>query len=296
MYRSSVLFLVLALWMPPAFAQETETEPAKSQAQQAAETSLKEQYEALVDEFSAAREKFTLEYRQATTDKQRQKVLQELYPRPEKFADRFLKLASDHPEDPVAVDALVWILSNVRSGPTIAQATAILAEHHLDDKRLGQVALTLIYTQAAGTEGFLRKLLEESPHEDVRGKACYALTKYLNSSAQILRQIADRPELAQYVERQFGKEFAKRLASSDEDAIKEEVEILFQRVVDEFGDVASGRGATLGDVAGRDLFEIQHLAIGQIAPEIEGEDVDGVHFKLSDYRGKVVALDFWGNW
>ncbi len=31
-------------------------------------------------------------------------------------------------------------------------------------------------------------------------------------------------------------------------------------------------------------------------PEIEAEDLDGVTFKLSDYRGKVVVLDFWGNW
>jgi len=38
------------------------------------------------------------------------------------------------------------------------------------------------------------------------------------------------------------------------------------------------------------------LAIGKVAPEIEGEDVDGKKFKLSDYRGKVVVLDFWGDW
>jgi hypothetical protein len=38
------------------------------------------------------------------------------------------------------------------------------------------------------------------------------------------------------------------------------------------------------------------LNIGQVAPEIEGEDLEGKHFKLSDYRGKVVVLDFWGNW
>jgi hypothetical protein len=36
--------------------------------------------------------------------------------------------------------------------------------------------------------------------------------------------------------------------------------------------------------------------VGQPAREIEGQDVDGVPFKLSDYRGKVVLLDFWGHW
>jgi len=44
------------------------------------------------------------------------------------------------------------------------------------------------------------------------------------------------------------------------------------------------------------LFELRNLGIGKTAPEIEGEDVDGKKFKLSDYRGKVVVLDFWGDW
>ena len=39
-----------------------------------------------------------------------------------------------------------------------------------------------------------------------------------------------------------------------------------------------------------------HLQIGKVAPEIEGDDINGVKFKLSDYRGKVVVLDFWGDW
>ena len=38
------------------------------------------------------------------------------------------------------------------------------------------------------------------------------------------------------------------------------------------------------------------LNIGKVAPEIEAEDIDGEKFKLSDYRGKVVVLDFWGDW
>ncbi len=44
------------------------------------------------------------------------------------------------------------------------------------------------------------------------------------------------------------------------------------------------------------LFEIEHLQVGCEAPDIAGKDVDGVDFKLSDYRGKVVLIDFWGFW
>jgi hypothetical protein len=38
------------------------------------------------------------------------------------------------------------------------------------------------------------------------------------------------------------------------------------------------------------------LSPGLPAQEIASADVDGAPFKLSDYRGKVVMLDFWGNW
>jgi cytochrome oxidase Cu insertion factor (SCO1/SenC/PrrC family) len=32
------------------------------------------------------------------------------------------------------------------------------------------------------------------------------------------------------------------------------------------------------------------------APEIAGVDADGNTFHLSDYRGRVVLLDFWASW
>ncbi len=36
--------------------------------------------------------------------------------------------------------------------------------------------------------------------------------------------------------------------------------------------------------------------IGAPAPEITGKDVFGKPLKLSQFRGKVVLLDFWGDW
>jgi hypothetical protein len=49
-------------------------------------------------------------------------------------------------------------------------------------------------------------------------------------------------------------------------------------------------------VAAGPLFELKNLYIGAEAPDIKGVDVDGVSFSLSDYRGKVIFLDFWGHW
>jgi thiol-disulfide isomerase/thioredoxin len=51
-----------------------------------------------------------------------------------------------------------------------------------------------------------------------------------------------------------------------------------------------------GERATAILFELQHLALGSKVPELIGEDLDGVAFKLSDYRGKVVLLNFWAHW
>jgi serine/threonine protein kinase/peroxiredoxin len=38
------------------------------------------------------------------------------------------------------------------------------------------------------------------------------------------------------------------------------------------------------------------LELGFKFPDVTGEDMNGVKFRLSDYEGKVVLLDFWGYW
>ncbi|MHB8524447.1 MAG: PDZ domain-containing protein [Limisphaerales bacterium] len=40
----------------------------------------------------------------------------------------------------------------------------------------------------------------------------------------------------------------------------------------------------------------ERTKIGGPAPEITGVDMGGKQFKLSDYRGQVVLIDFWGDW
>ncbi|MED6335842.1 MAG: TlpA disulfide reductase family protein [Planctomycetota bacterium] len=54
---------------------------------------------------------------------------------------------------------------------------------------------------------------------------------------------------------------------------------------------------TLQSARARQEYELEkHLGIGSVARDFEATDLQGRKFKLSDYRGKVVVLDFWGFW
>ena len=137
-----------------------------------------------------------------------------------------------------------------------------LFESHMDSDRMSELVIPLAYGMAPGGAERLRKLAETSPHRKVKGTALYGLAMHL---------------------------------SRKRDADQEEVEKLYQQVVDEYADVEM-RQTSIAEQAEAALFEIRHLSIGKVAPDIEGADLDGVDFKLSDYRGKVVLLDFWGHW
>jgi cytochrome oxidase Cu insertion factor (SCO1/SenC/PrrC family) len=43
-------------------------------------------------------------------------------------------------------------------------------------------------------------------------------------------------------------------------------------------------------------LQLAAVALGQIAPDIDGEDMEGQRLHLADYKGNVVVLHFWANW
>src|SRR5207245_3379939 len=78
--------------------------------------------------------------------------------------------------------------------------------------------------------------------------------------------------------------------------IRSEAEKMLQAVQKQYATVEIPFYGKAGDKARRELFELQHLTVGLQVPDIQGVDLDGKAFKLSDYRGKVVFLDFWAHW
>jgi hypothetical protein len=83
------------------------------------------------------------------------------------------------------------------------------------------------------------------------------------------------------------------LQRQDRAKVMKEAEAFYEQAIDKYGNVKTPYDGTVGGTAQTELFEIRHLAVGQVAQDIEGVDQDGTQFRLSDYRGKVVLLYFW---
>ncbi len=211
------------------------------------------------------------------------------------FAKRFLELAETHADDPVAVDALVWVVSNVRGRAETTQALETLAKRHVNSDKLGSACEAIAASRSIAAEPLLRTVLAKSPHKNVRALACYHLAALLDTEAGIVEQLKARPELAPRILQYYGKEYGEHLAKLDAAKLDEEREQVYLRLLESFADVQFD-DTTLGSVAERALFALRHLSVGRVAPEIKGQDIDGREFKLSDYRGKVVMLSFWGHW
>ncbi|HZN58021.1 MAG TPA: hypothetical protein VFD71_08105 [Planctomycetota bacterium] len=220
----------------------------------------------------------------------------------------FLELAERYPKDPVAVEALMQALAHangtiypdIRETSPGSRAFALLRRDHLRSEKLGRACQLAIFGFHSGHEAFLRAVLETSPHADVQGLACLSLAQFLTDRLNRLEVLKDQdqPELLERYLRAFGKEFVDKLRAQDREPVTREIEALFARAAEGYSRVPIpvtyyGSGGTVGEKAEAELYQIRNLAIGRPAPEIVGEDQDGKPLKLSDYRGKVVLLDFW---
>lgn len=70
----------------------------------------------------------------------------------------------------------------------------------------------------------------------------------------------------------------------------DEAKAFFVRLSEEYADTPAAASAKPF------IFEIERLQLGMVAPDVDAVDGAGVNFKLSDYRGKVTVVDFWGFW
>src|SRR5262245_37916337 len=107
----SALVLLLALGLAPG------QDPPKD----GKKPPPKQRYDALVKEFNAASQKLVPEINKAKGDEQ-QKLLDQYSAVGKDFAEQFYELVANEPKDPVAVDALFWVLQNGTGSPVHPKA------------------------------------------------------------------------------------------------------------------------------------------------------------------------------
>ena len=261
----------------------------------------KQQYQAVLDEYQKAMQSFSQAYSKAKTQEERNKLFQEKYPDRGKYSERFLAIAEKHIDDPAGIDALVWALQlGVTPQGARAKVVGELLIKNAANPKIGRVTSLLAYSYAPWAEGVLRTIAEKNPDRTARGQATMSLAQFLNRRIELVRTFKDDPKRAEQMAlsltaQGFDKDAINKLKTTDPDALAKEAEGLFEKIVKDYNDVASGRG-TLGKTAQGELNEIRNLGIGKPCPEISGDDIEGKSFKLSDYKGKVVVVDFWGDW
>jgi len=259
-----------------------------------------QQYQALEMEHQTAEMEFRKDLAKLRNNEDRRKLVQEKSPR-DHFAPRFLELAEKNPKDAAAVDALVWIVTHPteKSRNLLSKSIQILLRDHLQSEKMATLcqSQSVRYALDDDRRNLVRVIREKSKYRPAQGQACFALAHQAEGRLRWAQRIKERPEIAKSWEASMGKQAVDALVNADLERLSKEAESLYKQVIKDFGDLADLGGKQLGELAKEKLDELPYpILVGKPAPEIEAEDIDGKKFKLSDYRGKVVLLDFWGNW
>jgi hypothetical protein len=257
-----------------------------------------EQYKSLREEYDkASRSGVSL------SDTERLKFVGSVYKRRNALALKFLELAEKYPNDPIALDALMqavwqvnttpWPIEFVGEDTASARALELIQRDHIRSDKLGPLCQRVANGFRKEYEEFLRAVMSKNPHRNVQATACLSLGHFLNNRLQRLDLCKEQPELAKEFAGLYGKEYFKQLQRQDREKAIKEVEAVLEQAAEKYGDAMLPGGDAVTARARVELFEIRNLSVDKEAPDIEGEDQDGKRFKLSDYRGKVVLLDFW---
>jgi len=299
-------FMLLA---SPVFAQEESTEVKQEEAKQAAEKQEPEQTEQakmLADAIEQA-DNLQKELRKQSMalrsnpgeldpeevgeamDKLQEKMMDDM----KGIATSMLEVAGQADADSdSSLEAIGWILESPLS-EFHSKAGELVIEHHVDNPMLPSILKKLTMPTQAG-EDLYQGVIANSKERDIQGQASMGLLNYWSQAVELApmfagnKQIAERfPEVGEYLA-------SDTVAEMTEEMLLEKMKAM----VEEYGDVAVD-DSTIGDMVAKKIKAIEirsRVAVGKVAPDIEGPDIDGEVFKLSDYRGKVVMLDFWGDW
>ncbi|MCH2181699.1 MAG: TlpA family protein disulfide reductase [Mariniblastus sp.] len=262
-------------------ASPTITDPA------AARDQLEQRVAQLDREIDALKQRVA----EAPTYEQQVRLLQEANLKPQFVAD-MIELSQQFPQDQVAVDAMLAAVAR-SSGQSKVTAMNHLLDHFADRLQLKKMADQFLQEiPSPETESYLLKMIDQAPTPETKAHLLLGYSNYVDQIFPFRKALAANPNLvARLPEAQMEYINTPRTESQ-----KLQRETFLQQIIDQYGDVVYRGRKTYGEVATAELYELQNLSVGDVVPELAGQDMDGTEFCLSDYRGKIVMLDFWGHW
>jgi len=287
-------------------AQPTPT-PPNSDVAKAKMKEITDRVQSLVREYASDHEAYRRASRNAKNAEEERALAQtHRGANPAFYAGALLDIADRYPRTPAAEEALIWIVENLGAGSMVERAKEIVVRDHIRSDKLVPLFNNWQVHQVGSlaTERMFREALAQNPHRKIQGLACYYLARFLDYQAFIVSAYDRADEahlrtLASSIQGEsWGLDYVDRLRKLNPEALLHQAASLYERVVKEFADVPVEDPdhrfwePTLGAAAQMSLHELKDLSVGHPAPEIVGVDLDGKPMKLSEYRGKVVALYF----
>ena len=225
-----------------------------------------------------------------------------LAPDADDYAFQIMGILQESNGDLANLEGIHWILREVPNGPNRRNAIEMLRTEFQKTEEISDLLPVLVegYPDPASMQ-LLDQLAEESQHNQVKAVAKMA---HIKGHQAILRFLLflDNPKWTERMKSFVDEstlEFYRSVASRENDLVERLKELGPNSAYGgyTYGVRSKGRPAQKIDkMASQMLFSLQHLQVGKPAPNIKAEDLDGLTFSLEEYRGKVVMLDFWGDW
>ena len=298
-----ITMTVLSALAPPAYAMVCSVPTAP--LQDAAKAS--DRVDEIIETHENAYQEFVRRYQAAETDEDRQAVLAEGIPSPNKYFEELEKIANANRGSEAAGKAAAWVLQNNRGGmPGMpnpgAWALDMLLADFIETEHIAAVPLQLSGLSTKNAEA-LDRIRKHAKNERARALADFTRGNQFLTMSRAAKELAEPGSSGdpymQYSMRGMDDDLKAYLSKKGmADKCLKSGEELLEHCIDAYEDVElyPGFGMYVGAKAEGALFELRNLQIGMVAPDIVGKDAEGVEFKLSDYRGQVVLLDFWGFW
>lgn len=185
------------------------------------------------------------------------------------LAPKFLAFAERNIKDPAAADALAWVINKVEFGQEFEAAADLYAKNHAASDKAGSVLDMLGDSDADAAARCLRAILAKNANKSVQAGATYYLALWLYVESERVARVD-------------GATASLKVAG--------ESEKFYTQLIEKHAD------SRYVGKARKELNTLRTVGIGRPAPEIEGEDHKGERFKLSESRGKVTMIVFWGDW